>query len=227
MDKKLRLLKLKEEASRLELEIVRGEWESYCEDFDKHFQKFYQNPKKKESDTVWVNEETGEVKFKDPLEHIKKAEEERKEREKEIQKQRELLKNAPAKVKNLYKKLASKTHPDKRGGSTEKFQSVKDMYEKLDVVSLLKIADEFEIKYELDSNDEELFTRSIQKNLNEVRRLKGTIGWTWGVGDKSQRQFCVKRVKEETGWDVPNEDLPKDLQKEETKLIDKGDGDGV
>ena len=53
----------------------------------------------------------------------------------------------------------------------------------------------------------------------EIKRVKGTIGWLWGKGDINQRKYCVKRVEEETKLKIDNKDLPKDLQKEETKLL--------
>ena len=36
---------------------------------------------------------------------------------------------------------------------------------------------------------------------------------------KSKKVLCVKRVEEETKLKIDNKDLPKDLQKEETKLL--------
>ena len=73
-----------------------------------------------------------------------------------------------------------------------------------------------------------IYIRDSRLNLigieNEIKRVKGTIGWLWGKGDINQRKYCVQRVEEETKIKVDNKDLPEDLQQKETKLLgQKGD----
>jgi len=217
VNKKLKMLQLKYEYLQLELDIVKEDMITYTSDFDKYFSKYYQSPKE-----AWVNEDTGEVRFEDPTEHYKKAEEDRKARQKELEEQRELLRNAPKKVKNLYKKLAAKLHPD-RGGTDESFQKLNNAYQSQDLASMLSYAGEYDIDYELDNNDEVILQKNLNQIEEEISRIKGTIGWLWGTGNKKDRLFCVKRVEEETKQKVSNEDLPDDLkpeEKEDPKLLD-------
>ena len=74
----------------------------------------------------------------------------------------------------------------------------------------------------------------MTKLKTEIHKIKDTIGWLWGTGTTEDRKFCVSRVEEETKLKVKNQDLPKDLQKEEAKLLSDGkkdtkqtDGDSV
>ena len=84
---------------------------------------------------------------------------------------------------------------------------------------MLELAAEFDVNYKLDDRDESLLKKNLIEIEEEIKRVKGTIGWLWGKGDINQRKYCVKRVEEETKLKIDNKDLPKDLQKEETKLL--------
>ncbi len=207
MNKKLKLLKLKSEVLKLERELVEEEFQTYCKDFDKYFKKFYDKPKKKLKPSI-----------DDPTIHYENAKRERKEREEKIDRQRTLLKNAPRKVKNLYKRLATKAHPDV-GGDSEIFQRVNHAYETQNLVKMLEFAGELGVSYKLDKNDEELLEDNLRKIKQDIDSIKGSIGWLWGTGDRDARLFCIQRVIDETGHTPNQEDLPKDLRKKKKKLL--------
>ena len=207
MNKKLKLLKLKSEVLKLERELVEEEFQTYCKDFDKYFKKFYDKPKKKLKPSI-----------DDPTIHYENAKRERKEREEKIDRQRTLLKNAPRKVKNLYKRLATKAHPDV-GGDSEIFQRVNHAYETQNLVKMLEFAGELGVSYKLDKNDEELLEDNLRKIKQDIDSIKGSIGWLWGTGDRDARLFCIQRVIDETGHTPSQEDLPKDLRKKKKKLL--------
>jgi|TARA_R100000231_G_scaffold138686_1_gene117645 Asp-tRNA(Asn)/Glu-tRNA(Gln) amidotransferase C subunit len=207
VNKKLKLLKLKSEVLKLERELVEEEFQTYCKDFDKYFKKFYDKPKKKLKPSI-----------DDPTIHYENAKRERKEREEKIDRQRTLLKNAPRKVKNLYKRLATKAHPDV-GGDSEIFQRVNHAYETQNLVKMLEFAGELGVSYKLDKNDEELLEDNLRKIKQDIDSIKGSIGWLWGTGDRDARLFCIQRVIDETGHTPNQEDLPKDLRKKKKKLL--------
>tara|TARA_B100001287_G_scaffold147430_1_gene124154 strand:- start:409 stop:1056 length:648 start_codon:yes stop_codon:yes gene_type:complete len=207
VSKKLKLLKLKSEVLNLERELVEEEFQTYCKDFDKYFKKFYDKPKKKKEPVI-----------EDPTTHYENAKKERKRKEEELDRQRTLLKNAPRKVKNLYKRLASKVHPDV-GGDNRTFQKVNDAYESQDLMKMLKFASDYDISYKLDDSDEKLLQDSLDKITEDIKSIKGSIGWLWGTGDKDARLFCIQRVIDETGHTPSQEDLPKDLRKKKKKLL--------
>jgi len=227
VNRKLKILKLKSDYLKLELEDVRDDFEKYTKDFDKYFDKYYKKATKLEN-------KKNQKDFENPATHFENAKREREEQQRKIDEQRELLRDAPRKVKNLYKRLAAKTHPDKLGGKHDKFQKVKEAYERQDLSKMLDYAAEFDINYKLDDKDEIILKKNLVELEKEIERIKGTIGWLWGKGDINQRKFCVKRVEEETNLKVSNKDLPKDLQKKEKKLLSDGnkntkqtDGDSV
>jgi|TARA_B100001778_G_C18600464_1_gene636966 hypothetical protein len=207
VNKKLKLLKLKSEVLKLERELVEEEFQTYCKDFDKYFKKFYDKPLKKPKKPI-----------EDPTIHYENAKRERKQREEKIDKQRTLLKNAPRKVKNLYKRLATKAHPDV-GGNSEVFQKVNQAYETQNLVKMLEFAGELGVSYKLDKNDEQLLEENLSKIKQDIDSIKGSIGWLWGTGDKDARLFCIQRVIDETGHTPNQEDLPKDLRKKKKKLL--------
>ena len=212
MNRKLKILKLKHDYLKLELEDVKDDFKRFNKDFDKYFDKYYEESTK-------LKNQKNQTEFENPSHHFENARKEREKQQKEIDEQRNLLKNAPRKVKNLYKRLAAKTHPDKLGGKNKQFQRVKEAYEKQDLAEMLELAAAFDVNYKLDDRDESLLKKNLIEIEEEIKRVKGTIGWLWGKGDINQRKYCVKRVEEETKLKIDNKYLPKDLQKEETKLL--------
>lgn len=233
MNRKLKKYNLKYEYLKLELEDVGDELQKYIEDFELYFDKFYHQPppgkKYDETREVWVNEDTGEVRNTPPPNFVDdfnkhwenyKKESEEKERQR-VERVKE-LKSRPEKLKRLYKKLAAKVHPD-LGGSNELFQEVNKAYESNNLMTLLTMAGEYEIDYEVDNSDEKVLERNLTEVESEINRMRSTLAWTWGTGDLNDRKFVVGRVEKETGWKIPPKDLPIDLQPvdDSTKLLNE------
>jgi hypothetical protein len=212
VNRKLKKYNLKYEYLKLEEEDIRDDLSKYIKDFDTTFNKYYQTPPPGRPPVreVWVNEETGEVRDTppDPNEKAKKLHEEA---EAKKLKRIEELKSRPDKVKKLYKKLAIYAHPDK-GGSDELFQEVNDAYTNNNLMWLLIKSIEYNIDYELDDSDEMVLDKNLQELTNEIIRMKGTSAWIWGTGGKKDRERVVNRVQRETGWEIPQEELPIDLR---------------
>ena len=51
----------------------------------------------------------------------------------------------PRKLNKLYKKLAQKIHPDKKGGSHEDFQKLQEVIEDSNIEEVLELADDYNI----------------------------------------------------------------------------------
>ena len=234
MNRKLKKYNLRYEYLKLEHEEVSEDFWSFVEDFENHFDKYYQKPKKgsptAKEKHIWVNEETGEIRHEPPppqtLEDIvdgsRKYEEEKETKRRE---KIEELKSRPEKLKKLYKKIAVKTHPD-RGGSNEHFQEVKSAFDDLDLATLLNYAGKYEIEYEVESDDVKILEKNLKDLESEIKRMKGTLAWQWGTGDLLNRKIVVQTVTKQTGWEVDEEDLPDDLKptkKEDPKLLDNSD----
>lgn len=219
MNRKLKKYNLKYEYLKLEKEDIEESFWSFVEDFENHFDKYYQKPKKgtptAKERHVWVNEETGEVRYEPPetsfeemYESNKKAQEEKESARVERIKE---MKSRPDKLKRLYKKIAVKTHPD-RGGSEDEFQEVNDAFTKLDLATLLNYAGKYDVSYEVEDDDVEI----LEKNLNElekhIKQRKSTLAWKWGTGDTKARLEVIDTIKYQTGWEVEVDDLPDDLK---------------
>lgn len=209
MNRKLKKYNLKHQYLKLEEEEIRNDLESYIEDFEKRFNKYYQNPNPNlEKKEVGVNEEAGE-------QHTKKEAEKKIERELKL----EELKNRPDKLKKLYKKLASYTHPDK-GGSNELFQKVNNSYESNNLMDLLNMAGLYELDYDVDDTDESILEKNLKEIEIEINRMKSTLAWAWGRGDTETKLNVLSEVEKQTGCKVDKKDLPPDLTNETLYLKD-------
>jgi hypothetical protein len=206
---KLKKYNLKHQYLKLEEEEIRDDLESYIKDFEKRFNKYYQNPNPNlEKKEVGVNEEMGE-------DHTKKEAEKKIERELKL----EELKNRPDKLKKLYKKLASYTHPDK-GGSNELFQKVNKSYESNNLMDLLNMAGLYELDYDVDDSDESILEKNLHEIEIEINRMKSTLAWAWGRGDTETKLNVLSEVEKQTGCKVDKKDLPPDLTNETLYLKD-------
>ena len=170
---------MKHEYLILEEEDVRKELESYVKDFENRFDKYYQNPgrttKEFEEKVVWVNEETGEMLEEPPIEDDSTRNENfKKEQDKKLKEKEQKLKTTPKKLKALYKKLASKMHPD-RGGSDELFAKLNQAFDEKDLVSMLKWSSEYNIDYDISSDDYNILDSNLNKIEQEIKRMKSTL----------------------------------------------------
>ena len=229
MHRKLKKYHLKYEYLKLHEADAGDELEEYIKDFEDRFNKYYHkpNPNPKERE-VWVNEETGEVRdvpppFDDFTKHWENYKKETEEKERQRKEKVEELKNRPEKLKKLYKKLAAYTHPD-RGGSNDLFQKVNKSYESNDLMTLLNLAGEYDLEYDIDDSDEKVLEKNLRELEREIERKRGTLAWAWGTGDKNTRINVVKEVEKQTGWRVEETDLPDDLvdKPKEILLISTG-----
>ena len=214
MNRKLKKYYLKYEYLKLEDEDVGEELAEYIKDFEDRFNKYYHSSKERE---VWVNEETGEVRDTPPpnfvddfTEHYENFKKEQAEKERLHKEKLEELKNRPEKVKKLYKKLAAHAHPD-RGGSNDLFQKVNKAYESNNLMTLLNMAGEYGLEYDVDDSDEKVLRRNLRELENEIDRKRNTLAWAWGSGDKNTRKYVVTEVERQTGLKVKETDLPDDL----------------
>ncbi len=208
MNRKLHKYNLKYQYLKLEEDDIRNELESYIDDFEGRFNKYYAKRNKLDAEEriVWVNDETGEVRDTPPTnDEFRKY---REQQDRLLEKKREELKNKPEKLKKLYKKLSANVHPD-RGGSHEEFVRVRKSFESNNLLDLLAMADEFNIDYEIDETDEMILEKNIKQLEFEIHRMKSTLAWEWGRGDK---KGVVKEVERQTKLKVDESDLPDDLK---------------
>lgn len=207
----------------MEEEDVRAELTNYIIDFDDRFKKYY-NMSSQADNSVWVNQETGEVRNEPPpidLESIVK-EEELKKKQRKIDKLESKKKISP-KMKSLYKKLSSVTHPD-RDGDADDFLSLKQAYESGDLMLLLKFADKYNVDYELEEDDSYIIIEKSTELEKEINRMKSTLAWFWGTTDLKGKLQVIRQVEQETKQTVKVDDYPDELkpeQSEDIKMLNK------
>jgi hypothetical protein len=98
-----------------------------------------------------------------------------------------------AKLKNIYRNIVKKTHPDKVGDEDLKnfyIESTK-FYESDDIISLYKICDKLKIEYDIEDNDYYLIQNQIQKMREKVQFLETTFTWLWLNADETKKEEIV------------------------------------
>jgi len=202
----------------MEEEDVRADLVQYILDFEKRFKKYYDNESKNDK-SVWVNEETGEIRDEPPpidLDEMVREEEMKREERKSVKFEKK--KATPARLKKLYKKLSSATHPD-RGGDPDDFLLIKEAYDDGDLMVLLKFAEKYNIDYEFQEADTDIIQIKSGKLEAEINRMKSTLAWYWGTSDLKGKLEVIRRVEKETKSTVKVEDYPEELQPEQPKEI--------
>ena len=190
MSRQLKKLSHKYEFLKLELEEVQELGEEYGREWGSLFGKYFVD----KNSEFWVNEETGEMRKEKPSDKDEAP----------------ARKEQPDKIKKLYKKISTHTHPDK-GGNVDDFNAVKDCYQEGDLIGLLKYAGMFGIDYEMEPDDEELVLNTCKKIEKKIEVEKGSMAWAYCTGNKAKKLGVIRVMEAQLGVKIAQEDYPKDL----------------
>ena len=91
-------------------------------------------------------------------------------------------------MKKVYRKVANKTHPDKKGGDKKKFQTASIAKKNNDFGQLLEMADELEIDIELSNELIHEMTKQCNAVVNNINTIKTTTAWTWAHCQEAERE---------------------------------------
>lgn len=133
-------------------------------------------------------------------------------------------KHSKQKLKKLYKTLSRATHPDK-GGDDEDFLLVGKFYEDGNLLELIRLAEKYNIEYEVQPDDEEIMNESVKKLEHEIFRIKDTLAWNWVKGNLQTKLNVIRAVEKETNRKINPNDLIDELRdksqkpKESPKLL--------
>jgi hypothetical protein len=188
LDRRLKKLTHKYEFLKLELEEAEDEAEAYTYKWAKLFGKYFA---KKEAE-FWLNEDTGELRKELPEEETKKRP------------------PKPKKLKDLYKQLSKHTHPDK-GGDESDFNEVKEYYDKEDLLGLISLAGQFNIKYDLEDEDEEILIKSVYGLESKIKTTQGTLSWAYFTGEKKKKKAVSNMMEQQLNIIIDPEDYPEEL----------------
>jgi len=104
------------------------------------------------------------------------------------------------KVKELYKKLSKKLHPDK-GGNEKDFNELNEFYESENILEMAIKAEELNIEIE-DINEhfsDDNFL-NLCSNLEEQSLfIKKTLAWRWAIATEEERKILVQLFEQQHG----------------------------
>ncbi len=114
-------------------------------------------------------------------------------------------------LKDLFKKIALKTHPDKlKDVDEEDAEMLTELYKEAagaaevgDGMALLEIAYDLGIKVNIDPEKEvEWLSRKILSLQEDVSEMKNTAEWIWSHSDGAERERVEKMVMDQLGFKV-------------------------
>ncbi len=193
MSRSIQKLSFKYEYLKLELEELDEIVSHRTKIFNSTFGEYFID----KSNEYWINEETGEIRKEPPRE------------EKSTKK-----KSSPKKLKDLYKKLSTYTHPDK-GGSTGEFQEIKESYENNDFLGLLKFASKYKLDIVADDDDVDLVNKSIDLLKEKIQKHKNSLAYNFFSENKIKRMAVVKEIERIYQLNFTEEELNKFLEVKE------------
>ena len=91
-------------------------------------------------------------------------------------------------MKKVYRKVANKVHPDKKGGDKKKFQIASKANKNKDFGALLEMADELEIDIELSNELINEMTKQCTAVIQNITSMKTTTAWTWAHSKPQERE---------------------------------------
>lgn len=116
----------------------------------------------------------------------------------------------PKWIKNLYRKIAMVTHPDRQDKSTDKsiiekriqdYQDAKKSLDKNDYVEVMIIAENNSIDIsEIDNIDMSFFDKKTAQLSSSIDKLKATIFWKWAHSTDAEKEKILQDFISSRGW---------------------------
>ena len=110
------------------------------------------------------------------------------------------------KVNKVFKKIATKTHPDKNIGNddsdrlVELYKEAQQSVEKKDWSRVTQIARELEIDVtDVEENDSVFLEKSINDMESKIGEIKQTFAWLWVHSEKENRPQLKKHILDVIG----------------------------
>ena len=95
--------------------------------------------------------------------------------------------------KQVYRKVAGKTHPDK-GGDTDKFKKANEANRNKDFGALLEMADEVGVEVEINNEIRAQISKHIKAISDTITNLKTTMAWTWVHVNEDNRKTLKQYI---------------------------------
>lgn len=185
-------------AELLEAEVI---LEDFMIEFNERFETGRNIPEEPGED---IQESKSNVSFEEREEAKEKEKEENRQNHEEILPEDRDL-------RELFKKIALKTHPDALLGEdeerkeylTELYKEAASYAEVGDGMGLLEVAYELNLKVEIDTAKEiEWLSNKILSLQEDLSEIKNTVEWIWGQSDGMERVKVEKKIKDQLGLKI-------------------------
>jgi len=90
--------------------------------------------------------------------------------------------------KQMYRKVAGKTHPDKKDGDENKFKQANEANRNKDFGKLLDMADELGLDVPMDDKMKHEMNQQIKAISDNITNMKSTMAWVWVHIDKDSKE---------------------------------------
>tara|TARA_B100000029_G_scaffold87298_1_gene77383 strand:+ start:657 stop:1184 length:528 start_codon:yes stop_codon:yes gene_type:complete len=101
--------------------------------------------------------------------------------------------------RKVYRKVAGKTHPDKKDGDEDKFKKANEANRNKDFGALLEMADEMDLEVPIDDEMIIEIEKQIQAIIDTTTKIKTTWAWTWIHIDKGSKDNFRKFILQQLG----------------------------
>ena len=104
-------------------------------------------------------------------------------------------------IKEVYRKVAGKTHPDKKGGDEKLFKIANKANRNKDFGHLLEMADELGVDINIDDKLVYEMKKQCGAIINNIEMMKTTMAWTWvhlpNNQKKTFREYVLQQLQVE------------------------------
>ena len=104
------------------------------------------------------------------------------------------------KIKELYKKLSKKLHPD-IGGDEKKFKELNSLYETNDFLGMAIKAEELDLdikNFQKEISDEK-FLNLCDSLQEQIDKAKSTLSWKWANSNEQEKKILLQIFEQQHG----------------------------
>lgn len=100
------------------------------------------------------------------------------------------------KIKKIYKEISKICHPDKTNiiELNELYIQAKLLYEKNDLLGLIKISNKLSLNFEIEDDDVVVLRRSLKDKKEKLMKIEGTFLWIWANANTDEEKEAVIKM---------------------------------
>ena len=100
------------------------------------------------------------------------------------------------KIKKIYKEISKICHPDKTNiiELNELYIQAKLLYEKNDLLGLIKISNKLSLNFEIEDDDVIVLRRSLKDKKEKLMKIEGTFLWLWANANTDEEKEAVIKM---------------------------------